>query len=119
MADSRIPGPPRRFRRGFGRAQWPKTAAVVIKSGPILTGYLPTKTRPGRHAKRLPASANALCGDLLSTHMRGLTDAVSGALHGSPSASPGQRLESVTKAWLDFVEPSLRSTASFWSVVAI
>lgn len=72
---------------------------------PILTGYISTKTssRSARNTKQLGSSADALCGDILSKHMRGLTDAVSGAPHSSTSTSPEQRLESVTKAWLDFV----------------
>jgi hypothetical protein len=103
MAGSHIPGPPRRFRNG--RKQTKTTACVLVKSGPILTGYFRTKppSQAARRSKRLPPSADGLFGDILSTHMRGLTDAVSGALHASPSAGPEQRLESVTKAWLDFV----------------
>jgi hypothetical protein len=103
MADRHIPGPPRRFRNG--RKQTKTTACVLIKSGPILTGYFRTKnfSRAGRSAKRLPPSADALLGDILSKHVRELTDAVSGALHASPSAEPAHRLESVTKAWLEFI----------------
>lgn len=103
MAGSHFPGPPRHFRNG--RKQTTTTACVLVKSGPILTGYFRTKnfSRAARSPKRLPPSAEGLFGDILSKHVRGLTDAVSGALDASTSAGPEQRLESVTKAWLDFI----------------
>ncbi len=85
-----------------------RSAAGILLADPLL-GVTRRKAslaagRSPRTARRLYPSDDALHGDILTEHIKRLAEAVTGVAEAGQPADPAVRLESITKAWLDFVD---------------
>ena len=68
-----------------------------------------------RRVERLYPSDEDLRGDVLTEHIKGLVEAISGAMDRGKDADPAGQLDSVTKAWVDFVAEEPNEHRAFLS----